>query len=206
MADNTKVLSVSKKTGVSAAVAGIIGAVLLAEAGYVNHPSDPGGETNYGITKQVAVANGYYGPMKSMPKEFAWSVYYDQYLGKPGYDKLLSHSVAVVEELVDTGVNTGVSRSSTWFQKALNALNRGGKDYPTIAVDGKVGKQAISAYASLEKKRGRVKACEMVIKLVDAQQAMHYMSLTKLSDFTPGWVDHRIGNVNLEKCKLPPEQ
>ena len=206
MADNTKVLSVSKKTGVSAAVAGIIGAVLLAEAGYVNHPSDPGGETNYGITKQVAVANGYYGPMKTMPKDFAWSVYYDQYLGKPGYDKLLSHSVAVVEELVDTGVNTGVSRSSTWFQKALNALNRGGKDYPTIAVDGKVGKQAISAYASLEKKRGRVKACEMVIKLIDAQQAMHYMSLTKLSDFTPGWVDHRIGNVNLEKCKLPPEQ
>lgn len=206
MADNTKVLSVSKKTGVSAAVAGIIGAVLLAEAGYVNHPSDPGGETNYGITKQVAVANGYYGPMKSMPKDFAWSVYYDQYLGKPGYDKLLPHSVAVVEELVDTGVNTGISRSSTWFQKALNALNRGGKDYPTIAVDGKVGKQAISAYASLEKKRGRVKACEMVIKLVDAQQAMHYMSLTKLYDFTPGWVDHRIGNVNLEKCKLPPEQ
>lgn len=206
MADNTKVLSVSKKTGVSAAVAGIIGAVLLAEAGYVNHPSDPGGETNYGITKQVAVANGYYGPMKSMPKDFAWSVYYDQYLGKPGYDKLLPHSVAVVEELVDTGVNTGVSRSSTWFQKALNALNRGGKDYPTIAVDGKVGNQAISAYASLEKKRGRVKACEMVIKLIDAQQAMHYMSLTKLSDFTPGWVDHRIGNVNLEKCKLPPEQ
>ena len=206
MADNTKVLSVSKKTGVSAAVAGIIGAVLLAEAGYVNHPSDPGGETNYGITKQVAVANGYYGPMKSMPKDFAWSVYYDQYLGKPGYDKLLPHSVAVVEELVDTGVNTGVSRSSTWFQKALNALSRGGKDYPTIAVDGKVGKQAISAYASLEKKRGRVKACEMVIKLVDTQQAMHYMSLTKLSDFTPGWVDHRIGNVNLEKCKLPPEQ
>ena len=206
MTDNTKVLSVSKKTGVSAAVAGIIGAVLLAEAGYVNHPSDPGGETNYGITKQVAVANGYYGPMKSMPKDFAWSVYYDQYLGKPGYDKLLPHSVAVVEELVDTGVNTGISRSSTWFQKALNALNRGGKDYPTIAVDGKVGKQAISAYASLEKKRGRVKACEMVIKLVDAQQAMHYMSLTKLSDFTPGWVDHRIGNVNLEKCKLPPEQ
>ena len=206
MADNTKVLSVSKKTGVSAAVAGIIGAVLLAEAGYVNHPSDPGGETKYGITKEVAVDNGFYGTMKSMPKDFAWSVYYDQYLGKPGYDKLLPHSVAVVEELVDTGVNTGVSRSSTWFQKALNALNRGGKDYPTIAVDGKVGKQAISAYASLEKKRGRVKACEMVIKLVDAQQAMHYMSLTKLSDFTPGWVDHRIGNVNLEKCKLPPEQ
>ena len=200
MADNTKVLSVSKKTGVSAAVAGIIGAVLLAEAGYVNHPSDPGGETNYGITKQVAVANGYYGPMKSMPKDFAWSVYYDQYLGKPGYDKVLAYSPAVAEELVDTAVNTGVSRSSLWFQKALNSLNRGGKDYPSITVDGKVGSSTIKAYASLEKVRGKVKACEMVIKLVDAQQANHYMSLTKMSDFTPGWVQHRIGNVDLKKC------
>lgn len=200
MTSNTKLLSASKKTGVSAAIAGIIGAVLLAEAGYVNNPKDPGGETNFGITKQVAVANGYYGPMKQMPEDFAWSIYYDQYLGKPGYDKLLPYSVAVVEELVDTGVNTGVSRSSTWFQKALNSLNRGGKDYSQIAVDGKVGPQAINAYTALEKKRGKVKACEMVIKLVDAQQAMHYMSLTKLSDFTPGWVDHRIGNVDLAKC------
>ena len=200
MADNTKVLSVSKKTGVSAAVAGIIGAVLLAEAGYVNHPSDPGGETNYGITKQVAVANGYYGPMKDMPKDFAWSVYYDQYLGKPGYDKVLAYSPAVAEELVDTAVNTGVSRSSLWFQKALNSLNRGGKDYPSITEDGKVGSSTIKAYASLEKVRGKVKACEMVIKLVDAQQANHYMSLTKMSDFAPGWVQHRIGNVDLKKC------
>ena len=200
--NNQKVLVGS---GISGAAAAIIAALFTLEGGYVNHPSDPGGETNYGITKQVAVANGYYGPMKEMSKDFAWSIYYDQYLGKPGYDKLLSHSVAVVEELVDTGVNTGVSRSSTWFQKALNALNRGGKDYATITVDGKVGQQAINAYAALENKRGRVKACEMVIKLVDAQQAVHYMSLSKLSDFTPGWVDHRIGNVNMEKCKLPPE-
>lgn len=205
MVDNIKVTSGAKKAGVSAAVAGILGAVLAIEGGYVNHPSDPGGETNYGITKQVAVANGYYGPMKQMPKDFAWSIYYDQYLGKPGYDKLLSHSVAVVEELVDTGVNTGINRSSTWFQKSVNSLSRGGKDYGLIVVDGKVGQKAINAYAALEKKRGRVKACEMVIKLMDAQQAAHYMSLNRLSDFTPGWVDHRIGNVSLDKCKLPPE-
>ena len=174
-----------KKSGLSAAVVSIISAVFLMEGGYVNDPRDPGGETNYGITKQVAVANGYYGPMKEMPKDFAWSVYYDQYLGKPGYDKVLAYSPAVAEELVDTAVNTGVSRSSLWFQKALNSLNRGGKDYPSITVDGKVGSSTIKAYASLEKVRGKVKACEMVIKLVDAQQANHYMSLTKMSDFTP---------------------
>ena len=189
-----------KKTGLTAAVASIVSAVFLMEGGYVNDPRDPGGETNYGITKQVAVANGYYGPMKEMPKDFAWSVYYDQYLGKPGYDKVLAYSPAVAEELVDTAVNTGVSRSSLWFQKALNSLNRGGKDYPSITTDGKVGSSTIKAYASLEKVRGKAKACEMVIKLVDAQQANHYMSLTKMSDFTPGWVQHRIGNVDLKKC------
>lgn len=206
MADNIPKMTTGKKAlGASTAVAAIIAAILSAEGGYVNHPSDPGGETNFGITKSVAVANGYYGPMKQMDKDFAWSIYYDQYLGKPGYAKLLAHSPAVVEELVDTAVNTGVSRSSTWLQKALNSLSRGGKDYPLLVVDGKVGQKAVNAYAALEAKRGRVRACEMVIKLVDAQQAAHYMSLNKLSDFTPGWIDHRIGNVNLEKCKLPPE-
>ena len=197
MANNSPKVTPTK---VSGAVAAIIGAILIAEGGYVFHPKDPGGETNFGITKEVAVANGYYGPMKQMPKDFAWSVYYDQYLGKPGYDKLLDYSPAVVEELVDTGVNTGVGRSSRWFQMSLNSLSRGGKDYPMVAVDGKVGKQAIAAYEALIKKRGKVKACEMVIKLVDAQQANHYMSLTKMSDFTPGWVQHRIGNVDLKKC------
>ena len=28
------------------------------EGGYVNHPSDPGGETMWGVTKRVAVAHG----------------------------------------------------------------------------------------------------------------------------------------------------
>lgn len=128
MGDKLNSASIKAKIGASSAVATIIGAILLVEGGYANHPSDPGGETNYGITKQVAVANGYYGPMREMPKDFAWSVYYDQYLGKPGYDRLLPYSPAVVEELVDTAVNTGVGRSSIWFQKALNSLNRGGKD------------------------------------------------------------------------------
>lgn len=189
-----------KKSGLTAAVASIISAVFLMEGGYVNDPRDPGGETNYGITKQVAMANGYYGPMRELPKDFAWSIYYTDYIEAPGYAPMEQHSPAVLEELVDTAVNTGTSRSSLWFQKALNSLNRGGKDYPPIAVDGKVGSSTIKAYASLEKVRGKVKACEMVIKLVDAQQANHYMSLMKMSDFTPGWVQHRIGNVDLKKC------
>lgn len=187
-------------SGISGAAAAIIAALFTLEGGYVNHPSDPGGETNYGITKNVAVANGYYGSMKELPKEYAWSIYYNQYIRDPGYEPMEKHSPAVLEELVDTAVNAGVSRSSRWFQQSLNSLSRGGKDYKMTVVDGKVGSSTIAAYRALSMKRGKVQSCEMIIKLMDAQQANHYMSLTKLSDFTPGWVAHRIGNVDLKRC------
>lgn len=190
----------AKAAGVSTVAAAIIAALFALEGGYVNHPKDPGGETNYGITKSVAQENGYFGPMREMPKEYAWSIYYNEYIREPGYAPMESQSPAVLEELVDTAVNTGVSRSSRWFQQSLNSLSRGGKDYRMVAIDGKVGSSTIDAYKALSAKRGKRQSCEMVIKLMDAQQANHYMSLTKLSDFTPGWIAHRIGNVDLKRC------
>ena len=189
-----------KIAGISTVAAAIIAAVVAVEGGHSNNPKDPGGETIYGVTKNVAVAHGYFGPMRTMPVEYAWSIYYDSYIKKPGYVPMETQSPAVLEELVDTAVNTGVSRSSRWFQQSLNSLSRGGKDYVMVIVDGKVGSSTIDAYVALSKKRGKVPACEMVIKLIDTQQANHYMSLTKLSDFTPGWVAHRIGNVDLQRC------
>jgi lysozyme family protein len=172
----------------------------LVEGGYVNNPNDPGGETNMGITKRVAVDNGYRGPMRDLPKPVAENIYFEDYIRKPGYEPFVDLSPAIAEELVDTGVNTGPARPSRWLQISLNALNRDGRDYPAIAVDGRVGKGTIGAYQSLQKVRGKVKACQMVIKLLDAQQAMHYLSLTNLKTFTPGWIDNRIGNVPLERC------
>jgi len=43
----------------------------MAEGGYVNDPSDSGGETNHGITIKVARRNGYLNAMKDMTKEEA---------------------------------------------------------------------------------------------------------------------------------------
>jgi lysozyme family protein len=97
-------------------------------------------------------------------------------------------------------VNVGTARSSRWFQTALNSLNRGGKDYPPIYVDGRVGASTIAAYKGLQKVRGKVPACELILKLLDAQQAMHYLNLPHLNVYTPGWVAHRIGNVPLSRC------
>lgn len=196
--------NVKQSAKIGGAVAAIIAAVFAVEGGYVNNPKDPGGETNHGITKQVAVQNGYTGPMKDLTKDFAASIYYQDYIVKPGFVPLIDLSPAVVEELVDSAVNTGASRPSLWFQNGLNSLNRGGRDFPPINVDGKVGPGTVEAYKSLERVRGKVKACELMIKLLDAQQAVYYQSLTNLKDFTVGWVDNRIGNVPLSKCKEYP--
>lgn len=182
-------------------VAMVLAAVFSVEGGYVNDPQDPGGETNHGITKTVAVSHGYTGPMKDLTVEQASAIYFKDYIQKPNFYAILQMSPAVGEKLIDAGVNTGTTRPSLWFQQSLNALNRDGKDYAQIATDGKVGTGTIAAYHSLELKRGRVRACELMIKMLDAQQTNYYMSLTNLKTYTAGWIDNRIGNVPLSKCE-----
>lgn len=194
----------TQKTGIGAGIAGtaalIIAAVLNVEGGYVNDPKDPGGETNHGITKAVARDHGYTGDMKALTKSMAEDIYYQDYIVKPGFTKMVEIQPAVAHKLVDAGVNTGTVRPSRWFQQSLNDLSRNGVDYPQISVDGKVGSATISAYQSLEQKRGKIKACELTIKMLDGYQSTYYTSLN-MPTFTVGWIDNRIGNVPLSWCK-----
>ena len=53
----------------------IIDAIIDREAGYVNDPSDSGGETNWGITKHTALLNGYSGEMVNMTRDQAFDIY-----------------------------------------------------------------------------------------------------------------------------------
>lgn len=184
---------------VGGAALAILTGVLSIEGGFVDHPDDPGGATNHGITEQVARDNGYQGPMRELPKEFAEQVYLRQYVERPNFHRVIAMSPAVGEKLVDAGVNAGPGRAARWFQVSLNHLGRAGADYPAVAVDGQIGPQSIAAYQALERKRGRAKACELTLKLIDAQQGAHYMSLAKPM-FIVGWTDHRLGNVPLARC------
>jgi lysozyme family protein len=189
----------NKSRQIGAAALAIIGAAIALEGGYVNHKADPGGETNMGITVQVARENGYTGPMRTLPREVAESIYYDRYLVKPGLEPLIAIDAAVTEELFDTTVNMGAPRPSRWFQESINDLCAS-----RLSVDGKIGGKTIAAYASCQKETGAAKLCVRMLDRLDAKQRAEYDRLVRVNSslkvFHKGWVAHRIGNVERAKC------
>lgn len=183
-----------------AAIVAIILGVLAVEGGYVNHPSDPGGETNKGITVETAQNHGYEGPMQDLPEEIAIDIYAESYVLKPGFDSVIQLSEPVGAKLVDAGVNVGQSRAAKWYQASLNSFSRNCRDYPCIDVDGIIGSKTIEAHQNLIEKRGSVLTCKLLLRAFEAYQGYHYLSLAHLHDFTVGWFSHRIGNVPEDLC------
>jgi len=180
-------------------LAAVLAAVVSVEGGYVNHPKDPGGETNHGITAKVARQAGYTGSMQDLSKQTALDIYRKKYVEQPHFLPFIDIQPLVGYKLVDAGINVGPARVAQWLQHSLNALSRGGKDWPLIAVDGAAGQKTLEAYKALEAKRGKAKACELVIKSIEAYQAQHYINL-KMHDFTVGWLDKRVGNLDYSEC------
>lgn len=189
--------------GAGGAVAMILAAVFAVEGGYSNNINDPGGETNHGITKTVAVENGYTAPMKALTKDRASVILISQYIDKPGFRPIVERDVSVGKEMIDTGFNVGPGREAVWFQQSLNHLNNQGKDFADIPEDGKIGAGTLAAYDAYRKKRGK-QGCVVLIRMLDAKQGQHYMTLggknSKFETFEFGWFSTRIGNVDLTKC------
>lgn len=176
----------------------MIDGILEREGGYVDHPSDPGGATNFGITQRVARANGYQGHMRDLAKAVARDIYRREYIEKPGFLGICNLDPVVAEEVIDSGVNAGQGRAARWYQTALNLFNRRGVDYRDIVVDGQIGPATLAAHKALIAKRGAADARDMMIDALDGLQFGHYAALSvdnsKFEDFMPGWVRTRIGN------------
>lgn len=174
----------------------MIDGILEREGGFVDHKSDPGGATNWGITERVARANGYKGDMRQLPKATAREIYLREYVVKPGFLPIAEIDPIVAEEVIDSGVNAGQRRAALWFQQSLNVLNRRQKDYADVVEDGRVGPNTIAAYRALIRKRGMVMAGRLMLRSLNGLQFMHYYNLakggTKFEDFFVGWVDGRI--------------
>ena len=100
------------------------------EGGFVDHPADPGGATNWGVTQRVARANSYTGDMRDFPQDAAKTIYRKAYWDSVRADELpggLRYAV------FDAAVNSGPTQAVKWLQRAVGAAD-----------DGRIGPQTLS--------------------------------------------------------------
>jgi lysozyme family protein len=170
----------------------IIDTTIKVEGGYVNDPSDSGGETNFGITKAVARECGFTLDMKLMTYDEAFKIYVKKYWDALSLDAICELAPAVAEELFDTGVNMGIDRAGKFLQRCLNALNGGAED---LTVDGKIGAKSVSTLKSFLDKRG-LEGEGVLFNMLNALQGEFYVSLCeqrpKDKKFIYGWFKNRV--------------
>ena len=169
----------------------MIEATIAKEGGYVNHPADRGGPTNFGITQAVARANGYTGDVRSLTKSRAIAIYRSEYAIKPGFVAVAEVYPKIGEELFDTGVNMGPARPSIWLQEWLNALNQGGKLWPDLKEDGKIGPATLAALRAYKTQRGAEGERRLLAGL-NGDQAVRYKQIARGNPsqeaFVYGWL------------------
>ena len=98
--------------------------VLKSEGGWVNHPSDPGGETNLGVTKRVW--EEYVGhPVESLKKLTKEDVapLYEQKYWRPCYGEVLPRGLDFV--VFSMGINAGTGRSIKLLQLSIGCVPDG---------------------------------------------------------------------------------
>jgi len=98
--------------------------VLKAEGGWVNHPQDPGGETNLGVTKRVW--EEYVGhPVETLKKLTKDDVapLYEQKYWRPCYGEVLPRGLDYI--VFSMGVNAGPGRSVKLLQSSIGCLPDG---------------------------------------------------------------------------------
>lgn len=135
------------------------------EGGYVNDPNDPGGETNWGITADVARANGYTGAMRDMPRDVARTIYQALYWTAAKCDQL---PPAVAFQVFDAAVNHGVGQAVKFLQRAVG-----------VAPDGVIGAQTLAA--------ARNAAPAALVMRFNAEREEFYTGLRTWPDFGKGW-------------------
>lgn len=93
------------------------------EGGYANHPSDPGGETMWGVTARVARAHGYQGGIRFLSRDIAKAIYRTDYWDPIRADSLPERLRYTV---FDAAVNSGVKQAVRWLQRSLDEVGEDG--------------------------------------------------------------------------------
>lgn len=90
------------------------------EGGYTNHPSDPGGPTNFGITiddyRRYVKVNATTADVRRMKLDEAKIIYREKYWDAQRCDEL---PPGINYTIFDYGVNSGIGRSAKVLRRAL---------------------------------------------------------------------------------------
>ena len=143
--------------------------ILHHEGGYVNHPKDPGGETNLGVTKRVYEEHGGTKDMKDLTVEDVAPIYKKGYWDKMKGDDLPSGLDLCV---FDFGVNAGPGRGAKFLQKMIGTT-----------VDGGIGPMTLAKVNEYVDSHG----LEESIKQYQAARQEYYESLSTFGTFGKGW-------------------
>jgi len=135
------------------------------EGGYSNDSADPGGQTRYGITQAVALANGYTGAMSELRLDVAKRIYRRQYWDAVCADDLPD---AVRMAVFDAAVNSGPGQAVRWVQRALG-----------LADDGRMGPVTLGA--------ARVANGESLKAAILSQRLQFMTKLSNWPTFSRGW-------------------
>lgn len=152
--------------------------VLKHEGGYVNHPSDPGGETNMGISKRSYPKED----IRGMTRARAAEIYRRDFWNAVRGDELPAGLDFIA---FDAAVNSGASRGAKWLQAALG-----------VAQDGKIGPATIRAAQAADP----AKAIEAA-----ADRRLSWLrTLTTWGVFGTGW-SRRVASVRTEALRMAQE-
>lgn len=148
------------------------------EGGYVNDPTDRGGETKYGISKKAFP----HIDIRALTLSDAKHIYKKHYWDKLNLDNL--DDAPIQKELFDTAVNMGVGIASKMLQEALNLMNRNGLNFSDLTVDGAIGPRTMEAYRRVDKK--------ILLKVLNGLQFMRYVKIVRRNPsqerFFNGWM------------------
>jgi lysozyme family protein len=173
----------------------VIHEIIDREGGFVDDDADSGGATCWGITEDVARAEGYKGDMRHLPKELAYKIYERKYWHSLALDSVAAISESIAAELADTGVNMGVQRAGEFLQRALNALNNQQVDYKDLIIDGKVGRKTLENLIKFINKRG-VQGEIVLFRMLNCLQGEFYITIgekrQKDEKFIFGWFLNRV--------------
>lgn len=144
----------------------LVGYLLQEEGGYVFNPDDPGGETNYGISKRsypnLDIQN------LDLPK--VKEVYYKDFYAPLYGDSLPGPAIAV---MFDSAVNQGKTRAITLAQRAA-----------AVYVDGILGPETRFEIEGMDPARFAYLFTRYRIKA--------YVALDNFKNFGNGWIDRSL--------------